>query len=168
MQKGKGFFRLVVAVSILVFITFFLAAIFTKPEPEKPAKLTPMEIDALVTIGKLGLSSSNYSELNDFYNLDEQERRKVLAIVGKERQSLVDFYELPEIEKERVLYMLSADGILKKYNVSLEVEPIGEHILIAMFTGVVAVIPIWIVYGLTIYVVRGFKGQKKGSRSAKR
>lgn len=150
MQKGKGFFRLVVAISILVyFLVFFIVFINLESEyyePKKPTKLTPMEIEWLP-------SKPNYSELNDFYNLAERERRKVLAAIGKERQYLVDFYKLSETEKEEVLSMLTSKKV--------EPEPTGEHILSAMFAGVVAVIPIWIIYGLTIFVVKGFKGKEK-------
>ncbi|GAH65698.1 unnamed protein product [marine sediment metagenome] len=141
MQKGKGFFRLVVAVSILVyFLVFFIVFINLESEyyePKKPTKLTP-----------------KYSEiLTEYNNLSEEERKQAIAGVGpKTRSLLIEYEELSDTERRELII---------EFQSREKPSPFGKFIWQSMFTGVVSIIPIWIIYGLTIYVVRGFMGKEK-------
>ncbi|GAI79072.1 unnamed protein product, partial [marine sediment metagenome] len=126
MQKGRGFFRLVMVISFLVFIIMSFYIFF---ELEKA-----FETEELKRI----------YELKRAYKVELKRKRESPT---KKPESFHEKYgiALPDI-----------DTIIIP-----EDSPTDVHIILGMVGGAASVIAIWLIYGLTIYVVRGFMGKEK-------
>ncbi len=109
MQKGKGFFRLVVVISIFVYITAFLWIFFT------------------------------------IIDLPLEEYTQRTPIVERKKESVHEKYGIKLPEPVKIVKTL----------------PLIEVVFNSMVGGIASIIPIWIIYGLTIYVVKGFMGKEK-------
>jgi len=165
MKKSKGFLRLVVAISILVFL---IMSVYTFYELETGYYSTRAYLAGLkgdspigghIILGMLGGAVSTIS-IWIIYGLT------IFVVKGFKGQKMgVD------MQKGKGFFRLVVAISILVYIIFsfiFFIEPIDGSILRIMLIKILAavpfVIPIWIIYGLTIFVVKGFKGQKKGER----
>lgn len=154
MQKGKGFFRLVLAISILVFL---IMSVYTFYELENEGgtsleKARRRRLNGDSHIGEhiiLGMAGGAVSVIPVWiiYGLT------IFVVKGFKGQK-------KGREFLRLVVALSISVFLLFFLTAF-FNFQGRFIGDAMIVGVVSVILIWVVYGLTIFVVKGFLGKEK-------
>ena len=192
MQKGRGFFRLVLSVSLLVFSIVSFCVFWGLKEEYYDNRITLTADEALTLTADELLEKYNVSiykesfeskvnELLEFNKLSDGEQLLALKKWGKEKPYFIGFYHLsPEAKQlfinkysKPISTYASTKSVLEEYGIKLPTEKPAEepppseflsiikYIILGILGGIASIIPIWVVYGLTIFVVRGFMGKEK-------
>ena len=179
MNKRRGFFRLIFCFSILIFVGASIVSFFyftntakiiqskiekgaylkmeefykmlmdfhNLPKDEKERVINPTEAALILRKYKISLYKNDklkayetpkyYSVISKFYELSEKEQKKVLDIINEGMKAW--FFDIKPIEPKR--------------NISIAIESI--------IWGLIFIAPIWLIYGLIVFVIQGFISQSK-------
>ncbi|MCK4574830.1 hypothetical protein KAU34_00310 [candidate division WOR-3 bacterium] len=152
MQKGKGFFRLVLAISILVFLIMSVYTFYELETGYYSSKSYWAGLKGDSPIGKhiiLGMVGGALSVIPVWiiYGLT------IFVVKGFKGQKKGRGFL-------RLVVALSISVFLLFFLTAF-FNFQGRFIEDAMIVGALSVIPVWIIYGLTIFVIKGFMKQKE-------
>lgn len=156
MNRRRGFDRLLIAISVIaqILVTLVLYIGIIRPLTDEEYRIDEEAVKKLEKLCEV---------YKDYYNLPDSE--KVVVVENykntKKYSGVIEFDRLTNEEQTKFIHLLKESINYYSIPKSTKTKETSFDIFISMIIAVICVIPIWVIYGLVIFVIRGFVGSEK-------